>query len=176
MSAPAAGVPDLNSLIQKGEGGNLAAFLEGALAKLKASGWAYVQTTNSLFIGCHPSNRDGQGISAGHVANLCSEIYDLGWCSGLQNPIAVECKPQSNEIQTFNEQLVPESGALPKVTQQLRFASLSSSHTNMMLRSFLQQVPHTDERLCLNGRLSIEKLAMTDELFHKAVTEGVLPI
>lgn len=170
MAGPA--IPDLAALMKKGEEGNLAAFLDGLLALLKSTGWAYEQITNSSFIGCHPSNRDGQGISAGHVANLCSEIYDLGWCSSFQNPIAVECKPQDNQIQKFNELLVGESDRLPKVTMQLRFASLSSSHSNMVLRSFLQQTPHGDERLTLNGKLSTQKLEMTDQAFHKAVTEG----
>lgn len=87
-------VPDLTLLLKKAEEGNLAAFLDGLLSKLSSTGWAYEQITSSSFIGCHPSNRDGQGISAGHVANLCSEIFDLSWCSSFQNPIAVECKPQ----------------------------------------------------------------------------------
>ena len=170
MAGPA--VPDLTLLLKKAEEGNLAAFLDGLLSKLSSTGWAYEQITSSSFIGCHPSNRDGQGISAGHVANLCSEIFDLGWCSSFQNPIAVECKPQNNTIQEFNERLVEESEKLPRVQSHLRFASLSSSHTNMVLRSFLQQVPHSDDRLCLNGKLSMEKLAMSDEAFHQACTKG----
>ena len=71
--------------------------------------------------------------------------------------------------------LVASSPNLPPVGT-LRFASLSSSHTNMVLKSFATGQKHPDERLTMAGKLSPEKIHAVDESFYEAITQGITTI
>ena len=71
--------------------------------------------------------------------------------------------------------LVASSPNLPPVGT-LRFASLSSSHTNMVLKSFAIGQKHPDERLTMAGKLSPEKIHAVDESFYEAITQGITTI
>ena len=55
----------------------------------------------------------------------------------------------------------------------VKFASLSASHTNEGLRSFLHGMPHDDDRLAFNGQMSSQKLKGHDPSYFAAVEEGL---
>ena len=46
---------------------------------LKRAGLAYKQTVHSQFVGVHPSNRYGQGVTPSEVHSLLEDIASLGW-------------------------------------------------------------------------------------------------
>ena len=71
--------------------------------------------------------------------------------------------------------LVASSPNLPPVGT-LRFASLSSSHTNMVLKSFATGTPHPDQRLTMAGKLSPEKIHAVDEQFYDAIMQGIVTV
>ena len=54
-------------------------------------------------VGCHPSNRDGLGLSAPDVADLQS-ILQVGYVAS--RVFAVAAKVDSDHVRTWNEQLV----------------------------------------------------------------------
>ena len=115
------------------------------------------------------SNRDGTGISTSHVQALASQFYELGFDPSLQRPIAVELQSDDALVQKWNQELI----GLAPVTKPLKFASLSASHTNQVLRSFLHGMPHGDDRLTFNGQMSSQKLKDHDPLYFAAVEEGL---
>ena len=67
------------------------------------------------------------------------------------------------------------SPSLPPVGT-LRFASLSSSHTNMVLKSFATGQPHPDQRFTMAGKLSPEKIHAVDEQFYDAIMQGIVTV
>ena len=63
---------------------------------------------------------------------------------------------------------------LPEVQPgTVKFASLSATHTNLVLRLFQAGCKHSDERFCTSGHLSMEKLKKHDPIYHDAVTHGL---
>lgn len=133
MALPAAVADGVKECVKKAHGGSLAGALGDLLQLLLKEGYAYTQRTNSVHIGCHPSNRDGTGISTSHVQSLASQFFELGFDPSLQRPIAVELQSDDVAIQKWNQELV----GLAPVSKPLKFASLSASHTNQVLRSFI---------------------------------------
>lgn len=169
MALPHAVADGVKECLKKANSGSLAGALGDLLQLLLKEGYAYTQRTNSVHIGCHPSNRDGTGISTSHVQSLASQFFELGFDPSLQRPIAVELQSDDVAIQTWNQELV----GLAPVSKPLKFASLSASHTNQVLRSFIHQMPHDDDRLTFNGKMSSQKLKSQDTLYFAAVEEGL---
>ena len=143
---------------------------------LKRHQLAWCQQVNSSLIGVHPENRDGSGISMNHVHRLCSEFCELGFSNDLTNNVAVEVAPGDSSCLNFNSKLALEAGGkLPpaEAIGMLRYGSVSGSHSNMVMRMFLYNVHHEDERLTCGGRLSIEKIKLEDPAFAEAIEVGM---
>ena len=75
----------------------------------------------------------------------------------------------------LNQELVAQSkGLLANVEAgTVKYASLACSHTSQMLRWLHYQCSHDHEELCVDKRLSLDKLLNRDKEFHKAATEGL---
>ena len=131
MALPAAVADGVKECLKKAHGGSLAGALGDLLQLLLKEGYAYTQRTNSVHIGCHPSNRDGTGISTSHVQSLASQFFELGFDPSLQRPICVELSTSDEAVRKWNEEM---TGLAP--VANLRFASLSASHTNQVLTGF----------------------------------------
>ena len=135
--------------------------IEGYLAKAK--GGTLVQSVNGLhdfllkqklawrlklsceFIGVHPENRDGLGISASHVADLISNIASIGFSTAETRAICVEIPEDSrgNACRDFNCRLAEEAkGKLAPVEAHLvKYASIVGSHSNQASRAFCVRHP-----------------------------------
>ena len=166
---------EIESLLKKAEDGQMARCGQ-LLEVLKKHQLAWCQQVNSSLIGVHPENRDGSGISMSHVHRLCSEFYELGFSNDLTNNVAVEVAPGDSSCLNFNSKLALEAGGkLPpaEVIGMLRYGSVSGSHSNMVMRMFLYQVPHADERLTVGGKLSIEKVKLEDPAYAEAIENGM---
>ena len=167
--------------------------IEGYLAKAK--GGTLVQSVNGLhdfllkqklawrlklsceFVGVHPENRDGLGISASHVADLISNISSIGFSTAETRAICVEIPEDSrgNACRDFNRRLAEEAkGKLAPVEAYLvKYASIVGSHSNQASRAFVYGIPHDDEKVCIEGRLSLEKLALLDPAWCSSIREGL---
>ena len=167
--------------------------IEGYLAKAK--GGTLVQSVNGLhdfllkqklawrlklsceFVGVHPENRDGLGISASHVADLISNISSIGFSTAETRAICVEIPEDSrgNACRDFNRRLAEEAkGKLAPVEAHLvKYASIVGSHSNQASRAFVYGIPHDDEKVCIEGRLSLEKLALLDPAWCSSIREGL---
>jgi hypothetical protein len=165
----------ISELIEKAEHTSLVQSVRQILGELTASGLAYEMKLLPRLVGTHPANRDGFGISPVAVHDLISSIYSLGFDSNEVRCLCVEVRPGDTSVNEYNRAMISGSGGmLAALEGEVRFASLWGGHTNQALRCIAGAVAHSDERLCLNGRLSIEKIRATDPLYADAACNGVV--
>ena len=133
------------------------------------------------FVHVHTANRDGFGLSANDVHSLCSDISECGWEWNQVRAICAELSPaEIPAVEAFNRQLVGDDTVsanlrlAPVVEGTVKYASLSASHTNQVLRLFAANCLHEgDPDLLVQGRLSIHQLQAKDPAFADAVEQGL---
>jgi hypothetical protein len=123
-------------------------------------------------VGVHKNNRDGLGVSGVDTMRLLSNIYDLGFSESEVHAIAVEADDQDRQ---FNERLMT-SCSLPPYNNiaSIKYVSLSASHTNQALRCAISGAKHEDARLCIDGKLSVDKIEQKDPQLAEACRNGLL--
>ena len=128
-------------------------------------------------VGVHPSNRDGFGVAHRDVHRLLNLVAEVGYDENQVCAWCIEVNHLEEPMVTkFNEDLVRQSGgAIPAFPHPPRYASLSASHTNQMLRACLHQCPHQDNErvLTCEGLLDMSRIASQDPALARAVKEGI---
>ena len=128
-------------------------------------------------VGVHPSNRDGFGVAHRDVHRLLNLVAEVGYDENQVCAWCIEVNHLEEPMVTkFNEDLVRQSGgAIPAFPHPPRYASLSASHTNQMLRACLHQCPHQDNErvLTCEGLLDMSKITAQDPALARAVNEGI---
>ena len=128
-------------------------------------------------IGVHPMNRDGFGVAHRDVHRLLNLVAEVGYDEGQIDAWCVEVHHvQQPEVTKFNEGPVRQSGgALPEFPHPPRYASLSASHTNAMLRACAHGCPHVDGEkvLTCDGVLDMSRIESQDSGLAKAVRDGL---
>ena len=172
--------PDVTNKVEKllaaASGGSLVRSMEQIYGLLAEHGLLYEQKVQSSFIGVHPSNRDGCGVSAKHVQELLADLVHLGWSPKEFRGLCVEVSEKERDrVYAWNQELAENSqGQLPpfQSATQLKFATLAGSHTNQVLRCFLAKTPSDFAKLAEGGRLSLSALQASDSGFYEACMEG----
>ena len=173
MVIPAEVVENVKEILKGAEAGEkFVKSVHSALKELEKSGHFYKLQIHSRHVGCHPTNRDGSGVNGVDVHELLDQICSAGYVQDRVNAIAVEVS-NSAEL-TWNHTLVSHhQGSLGSMdTSQIKVLSLAGSHTNFVMRLFDQEVEHSNEKVCANGKLSKEMLCRHDPQFHDAVVSG----
>ena len=155
------------------EGGHVQA-MNSLFGFLKSENLLYEQRVIPALVHPHPSNRDGLGVLPRECHGLLSDIGDSGW--SWKEVRAVACEVSDTDgVMNFNQRLVERSqGLLPPVAPgSVKYASLSATHTNMVLRMFAAHHRHEDTRFTNSDQLSLEKLQLHDVEYHDAVTHGL---
>ena len=169
--------------IQRAEEGYLVSETAALLRDLEEKNLVYRSQIQPRFVRIHPLNRDGMGCGGTDVRALLSDIVSVGFDWSQPQPVAVELQDPTEiaEVTAFNEKLVMLSGTdkhtslAPVEPASVKFASLSSSHTNMALRLFAASMPHVgDEVLLVDGKLSLHQLRSHDANFAEAVERGLM--
>ena len=166
----------IQALLDEAQGGTLVRSMESLYGLLVDSKLMYRQRIPSTFVGVHPLNRDGCGVSTRHIADLTRDLLQLGWSASQFQGICVEVPPvDSAAVLTFNQNLVEQSlGKLAPVSPEtMKFATLAGSHTNQVLRCFLNGTLSDVSEVCTEGRLDMMKLQAKDGAFHDACLNGV---
>ncbi|CAE6937675.1 unnamed protein product [Symbiodinium sp. CCMP2592] len=129
------------------------------------------------FIGVHPENRDGMGISASHVHDLISSIAGIGFSSAESRAVCVEIPTDSRgtACREFNARLCEEAkGKLAPVNPALlKYASIVGSHANQAARAFYHGIAHENPKVSIDGRLSLEKLSMLDPAWCSSIRDCI---
>ncbi|CAJ1399720.1 unnamed protein product [Effrenium voratum] len=170
----------IEDLLKKAETGSLVASASRALAVLEQHNHAFQAKISSRHVVCHPANRDGCGVCAADVHSLLSDILSIGFDPSQPKPVCVECSGDG-AIEAFNTCLVEDSAGMlaPVIPGSCKYASLSSSHTNQVLRLLAAGCNHVHDSeagapdITVQGKLSMEQLAQRDPLFHSAASEGM---
>ena len=171
----------LEELIAKAQEGPLIATVAKVLGVLEAANLAFRAKVHSKYIACHPANRDGVGCVGSDCHSLLDDILAVGWDPSAPKPVCVEVRDTHDEVVAFNEKMIQSNNNLlaPLQTGCVKYASLSASHTNQVLRLLHAQHPHTHSAgsegtaITVGGVLSMEQLRNTDALFHAAAAGGI---
>ncbi|CAJ1370873.1 unnamed protein product [Effrenium voratum] len=171
----------LEELIAKAQEGPLIATVAKVLGVLEAANLAFRAKVHSKYIACHPANRDGVGCVGSDCHSLLDDILAVGWDPSAPKPVCVEVRDAHDEVVAFNEKMIQSNNNLlaPLQTGCVKYASLSASHTNQVLRLLHAQHPHTHSAgsegtaITVGGLLSMEQLRNTDALFHAAAAGGI---
>ena len=165
-------VSQVDAFLATAESGNLVKSMRDLMSLLTSEGVVVPMRLKPGLVGVHPENRNGCGVNPGNCLQLLSNVYDVGFSYDEIRAVAVEATPECID---FNRKLVEaSSGVLPAFDGGLRFVSLSASHTNQALRCLAASTSHSDERLTIDGRLSMEKVGRHDQLLHEAAREGLV--
>lgn len=166
----------VKQLMENAEKGAHVQNVQNIIDLLQEENLVYTTKICPRFVHAHPENRDGVGVSPVYVHELLVDVLKSGWNWREVRPICVEVSHRDcSRITTFNQQLVAQSkGLLANVEAgTVKYASLACSHTSQMLRLLHYQCHHEHEELCVDKRLSLDKLLNRDKEFHKAATEGL---
>ena len=165
----------IQEFLDKAEKGSLVQSVNRLHDFLLEKKLAWKQRIHASLIGCSESNRDGQGVSAAHVQELISSIGAIGFSSSEVKAVTLEIPLDSrgDACRSFNRRLVDEASGKLAPIEHLRYASIVGSHSNQAARAFLAGVAHKDAKLCVDGRLSLEKLRSHDPSWAHAIEEGV---
>ena len=152
-------VEKVKAYIKQAEDGGHVAAISILFTYLKSINLMYTQRVIPSLVHIHPDNRDGLGCYPTEVHGLLSDIGSSGWSWSEAKAIATEVPHGDTKVEEFNRKLIQSSqGMLPEVQPgTVKFASLSATHTNLVLRLFAAGCKHSDERFCTSGHLSMVK-------------------
>ena len=171
-------VTSIENILAAATGGALVRSMERVYKLLTEAGLMYTQKVSSMFIGVHPANRDGFGVSAKHVHELLDDLVSLGWSQAEFRGLCVEVSDSERPtVFQWNQELAQQSGGqIPQFQsqEQVKYATIGGSHTNMVLRCFLSRTASSSvHRSVTDGtRLSTDKLREVDRDFWEACTDG----
>jgi hypothetical protein len=165
----------IEELLNKAQHDGLLTSAKALCQLLEEQGLMYEVRVHSKYVGVHPLNRDGCGVSSKGVQDLITNVSHIGWDWAAVKALAVEVDSSTlGEVLAFNRHLVSSSqGVLAPIEEPIRFVSLEGSHTNQALRAFHYQCPHPSDVLTEGGKLSIHKLMARDSAFADAVVNGL---
>lgn len=142
--------------------------------KLREHNLMYRSRLHCEHVHVHPANRDGVGVHPSEIHTLLSDIGAAGWDWKECRAAAVEVHGNANVL-SFNQNLWQSARGLLSPIEEgtVKFASLSCTHTNQVLRLFHYAMEHSDEKYTSHGKLSKEKLRLLDKEYHDAVEHGL---
>ncbi|CAE7536952.1 unnamed protein product [Symbiodinium necroappetens] len=164
----------IQGFLQAAEGGKLVQSIDGLHEFLVQHGVAWRQVIHCDHVGVHSQNRDGLGCSSAHVHDLLKSICSIGFSQSEVRGICVEVPhgPEGDEIRGFNQRLVSDAGGRLAPVTSLRYASVVGSHANQAARCIWHKVAHDDDRLTVDGKLSLEKLEAVDRAWARSIRDG----
>lgn len=173
-SLPEGVTSTINVLIDRAlSGTSMVKSAEGILTLLRKEQVLLQLRLTPKMVGVHPRNRDGVGVAVREVHSLLADILDTGFVPSLVSALAFEVTgPEELE---FNRKLIESAGGQLGVADvaQMRYLSVCGSHTNFVLRLFVDSVEHSqNQQVTVNGRLSQDALRLADTAFFQAVQEG----
>ncbi|CAJ1396261.1 unnamed protein product [Effrenium voratum] len=168
---------ELTRLCEAGDSGEkLVCVAQQIMQLLRQNGLAHSATIPAKRIGVHHRNREGYGINVVDVQDLMHGMLSVGFCFSRVQAICVELPGADvQQCQDFNGRLLSTAGGAlgHQDNTAIKHASIAGSHTNFVLRLFLDGVPSGHPDVSVEGALCLERLKMKDPSLHKACVEGL---
>jgi hypothetical protein len=159
--------------VEKGDA-RLVSVVDEVLGKLEEQKLVWRAHIPPCAAGVHPDNRGGYGVSAPEVHRLGATITAAGW-SHAATAHAVCVEDTARRTARFMENLVVSSPGLGKVDPcEIRYGSLSCSHTNQFLVAAMCKVETDQQSLAVGGRMSADMLGSRDPMMKEAFTKGLM--
>lgn len=172
MADPA--IAELLASIDADDDSKMVSVIEDVLARLEVQKLAWRARIPPRAVGVHKENRGGYGVGAPEVHRLGADITKMGW-SHAATSHAVCVEDVDGSTAKFTHKLASQSPGLPVVpASEIRYGSLSCSHTNQFLVAALCGVPTEQQSLAVGGKMSADMLGSRDASMKEALTDGLL--
>ena len=134
------------------DGSNMVKNANQIMEKLRSLGLMQRMQLHPKMVGIHPRNRDGAGVSPQEVHCLLDDIIDHGFVKSKVEAVGIEIEDEEQR-QWNNCFITSAGGALGKPdVEQIKVLSVCGSHTNMVLRVFVDAVEHHGNPGCVYPR------------------------
>jgi hypothetical protein len=165
----------IQKLLSSADGDNtrIVSVVESVLDILKKESLAWYVRLPPKLVGVHPENRGGWGVTPAGVHQLGSKIAEMGF-DPAATAHAVCIEDQDGAVANFTQKLADSSdGLLGGSSTDVKYGSVSRSHTNQFLVGVLTGVRTDFENLAIDGRMSYAKLSV-DEHMKTALDAGLM--
>jgi hypothetical protein len=168
--------PAVASIVAKmaDEGAALVTLRDDAFALLVSSKLMSVVKLHCMEIGFHPLNRGGAGIDPSEVIRKVLAFARVGFSmKEADNGCVVEST--SSAFEQANREIIRISGGMlaPVAFRgQLKFFTLTTSHTNQALRAIHGELKSSDPSIAVDGKIS-RALLERDHRLKTVLAEGL---
>ena len=180
-TGPALPLPPVDSKIMEAinnpeDFGGIVSANKFVIDRLKLAGLASDITLAPSKLGVHPCNRGRSGIHEDSVHALLSDIVEVGWDDRkVLGGYCVEEDPNDRYIEHYNKGLTNDSDCLaPVPPRSLSAGTLTNSHTVLGLRAMLVGCKCEIPSICVDGRMSLSRVAEIRPEMAKAAQSGWL--
>lgn len=158
----------------KEQDGRLVSVVDSVLDRLEKQGLAYRLSIPARFVGVHHQNRSGYGVSEPEVHALGSEIIGMGWSwQACSHAVCIE-DDDKKSVEQFTLKAKRSSEGLGVARAgEIRYGSLSCSHTNQFLCAVLDEVPCSIPEISSHGRICRAQLESHDDALKGALSNGL---
>ena len=166
--------PAILRLLREADQTKLVKTVDDVMKHLVEDDLVYKCRIPSDLVGVHPSNRDGYGVSEEAVHSLGGDIVLLGFSmSATASAVCIE--DGDGKVAEFTKKICNGSEKLASVQpSEIKYGSLSCSHTNQFLRAANAEVPSTNEVLQVGSRINVAKITQNDSELKCALKEGLV--
>ena len=136
----------------------------------------YAMELNPDQLGVSPDNRDGYGLNFADVHDLLSDIFEVGTDERETRALCSEIPAKEFQaFMDFQHKLVKASAGrlVPPHETMLKFQCHWGTHTNQGWRLVRHSFPHHNPDMCVEGKLSVQKVGDRDKLMAHFCTSGM---
>ena len=167
--------PAIDALAKQAVTSSAAGHVQSLLEALKDAGIAHYQQIKCFQILTSSCNRGGYGIDPFDVQENVSDVAETKFHQNLFSGLVSDIDPSDLEdVVAFNTAQVEASGGILADVEAHKASHISywGGHTTQGMRSVWAKMPHWDESLCIDGKLSMVRVAEKSPTYAKAITEG----
>ena len=138
-------------------------------------GFLYEQEMHVKQMGCHPSNRDKEGIHPKRSQSRVSTIFDIGfsWRAIKENLVGVEDHPLKRHIAKNTMNVISRSVEYAQyVENEIKGGTLGAGHATHGFAQVFDERPCTIDNVSENGKMSKRK-CYKDEGIKNACEKGL---
>ena len=183
MSVPAAAlmgaaVPvELDGLAKQAVESGAAGHIQLLIEALKIAGIAVEQKVHCSRILVSKCNRGGYGIDPWDTQENISDIAATKFHQSLFKGLLTDIRPEHlQEVVDFNVAEVEASSGILAPVEPLKatHVSLWGGHSTQGMRAVYAKMPHWDESICVDGKLSLHRVEEKCPQYAAVVTDGAI--
>jgi hypothetical protein len=134
-----------------------------------------LSNVNVDHISVHWLNRDGLQLQIQEMIKLLEDIFHVGFDPSCLNILLIEVPREASEWAQEIGNLVSASDGflVPVCVKGVQYLTLRGTHICQALRCLKNGGKHPCEDMCMDGKLSIDKVRLSDTFMADAASLGV---